>query len=240
MTPPFPRLEKAAPLPEVEGPGTCEGVLLLERLGRTSFGNAHRRMLDLQRRLASEPTESLEHLILFEPDKTVTLGSASQEAALLLSRRELEKRDVSVRKVDRGGEATYHGPGQVVGYLLLRLGEEERDLHLLPRAIEESLIEVLSQLGIDGHREKGRTGVWVEDRKIASIGISVRRWVSGHGFALIVEGDLTPFEWIIPCGIRGCPVTSIERELAEVPDREWIEEEIARELARRFSRELKR
>ena len=97
---------------------------------------------------------------------------------------------------------------------------------------------VLDQLGIAGHRQEGHTGVWVEERKIASIGISVRRWVSGHGFSLLVDGDLTPFDWIVPCGIHDCQMTSIERELGVAPDRQWIEEQLAQQIATRFSREL--
>lgn len=238
MTIHFARPEGTTPLPAEVSPTDATGELLLERLGRISFGEAHQRMLDLQKQLPRPDERTPERLILFEPGATITLGSASQENALLLPRQELEERGVSVIEVDRGGEITFHGPGQVLGYLLLKLQEEERDLHRIPRLLEESLMGVLDQLGIAGHRQEGHTGVWVEERKIASIGISVRRWVSGHGFSLLVDGDLTPFDWIVPCGIHDCQMTSIERELGVAPDRQWIEEQLAQQIATRFSREL--
>lgn len=238
MTIHFAKPEGTTQLPEEVSSPDSPGGLLLERLGRIPFREAHLRMLDLQKQLACTDQQLLERLILFEPGATITLGSASQENALLLPRQELEQRGVSVLEVDRGGEITFHGPGQVVGYLILKLQEDERDLHRIPRLLEESLMGVLDQLGIDGHRQEGRTGVWVKERKIASIGISVRRWVSGHGFSLLVDGDLTPFDWIVPCGIHDCQVTSVEKELGIPPDRQWIEEQLAQQIAIRFSREL--
>jgi lipoyl(octanoyl) transferase len=118
-------------------------------------------------------------------------------------------------QTNRGGQATYHGPGQLIGYPILDLHPLGRDLHRYLRALEEALIATLHEYGVSGSRRDGLTGVWVEKRKIASIGVGVRRWVSMHGFALNVCGDLEPFAHITPCGIAGVEMTSVARESGE-------------------------
>jgi len=125
--------------------------------------------------------------------------------------------------INRGGQATYHGPGQLVGYPILDLRSHGQDLHLYLRTLEEILIEALSHYQITARRRESLTGVWVEDRKIASIGVGVRQWVSMHGFALNVCGDLTAFNHITPCGISGVEMTSVEKESG----RKIIVEEVA-------------
>ena len=187
-----------------------------ERAATVPFSTVHGRMLADQRGRA-EGTLSTDQLLLFSPDPVVTLGSAGAESDLLLGRAALIERGVEIFTVDRGGETTYHGPGQRVGYLTLWLGEDERDLHRLLRSIEGALIDSLGELGLRGGRIEGKTGVWIEGRKIASIGLSVRRWVTGHGFALCVSGDLDPFSWIVPCGTQNCPYTTLEHELGGAP-----------------------
>jgi lipoate-protein ligase B len=117
--------------------------------------------------------------------------------------------------VERGGDVTFHGPGQLVGYPIYHLGEHRRDLHWFLRRIEDGLIVALAALGVPGGRRDGATGVWTEGRKIASIGIHVRQWVTWHGFALNVTTDLSYFDLIVPCGIPDVVMTSIRRELAE-------------------------
>jgi lipoyl(octanoyl) transferase len=114
-------------------------------------------------------------------------------------------------RTNRGGQATYHGPGQLIGYPIIDL-RDRRDLHKYLRALEQSLIGVLQEIGVSAARRDALTGVWVGPRKIASIGVGVRRWITMHGFALNVCGDLSPFEAIVPCGITGVEITSIERE----------------------------
>jgi len=205
-----------------------------------SFAAVHARMLAHQR--ARAEGRGADRLHLFTPSPVVTLGSGADESALLLPRAELAARGVAVERVDRGGEATYHGPGQRVGYLTLALAPGERDLHALLRAIESALIAVLSDLGIAARRREGLTGVWVDERKIAAIGLSVRRWVTGHGFSLGVRGDsrseLAPFSWIVPCGIAGCATTSIEAETGRGPDLDSLDAALAAALSSRLGRRL--
>ncbi len=116
-------------------------------------------------------------------------------------------------EVNRGGQATYHGPGQLIGYPIINLSNRGRDLHRYLRFLEEFLIQILSSFGIAACQREGLTGVWVGDRKIASIGVGVRRWISMHGFALNVCNDLTPFQQIVPCGLAGVEMTSMEQEI---------------------------
>jgi lipoyl(octanoyl) transferase len=199
------------------------------------FRTAHQRMLTEQRTRADG--RGRDRLRLFSPSPVVTLGSGTDSSSLLVPPSELTRRGIDVETVDRGGEATYHGPGQRVGYLTVLLGETERDLHALLRSIEAALIETLDHFGIEGRRVAGHTGVWVDERKIASIGLSVRRWVTGHGFSLCVGGDLEPFELIVPCGIARCPVTSIAAELGEPLLSDEIDRTLAQSFTRRFGGE---
>lgn len=118
-----------------------------------------------------------------------------------------------VQEINRGGQATFHGPGQLVGYFIFDLQKLTPDLHVFLRWIEEGLIELLAGHGITARRREGLTGVWVEDRKIASIGVGVRRWITMHGFGLNVGPDLSGFDAITPCGIQGVIMTSVSREL---------------------------
>src|SRR5262249_6620224 len=129
-----------------------------------------------------------------------------------------EKFGVPLFRVTRGGDATFHGPGQLVAYPILSLEHEGRDLHRYLRQLEDVLMSTLDGFGISSERIAGRTGVWVAGRKIASIGIGVRRWVSYHGVALNVATDLECFRAIVPCAIPGVEVTSMARELHSVPD----------------------
>lgn len=205
------------------------------RSGRVAFAPLHAAMLDDQSARA-EGRLALDRLRLFSPEPVVTLGSGADRSALLLSDEEFAARGVAVVPVDRGGEATFHGPGQRVGYLNLLLDETERDLHRLLRTVEGALIDALAEFGIAGVRVDGHTGVWVDGRKIAAIGMSVRRWVTGHGFALCVEDEPEPFGWIVPCGIRDCPMTSIERETGVAPDRDALDALLARTIADRLER----
>lgn len=154
-----------------------------------------------------------DELLLLEHEPIYTMGrNLSQE-----SLGDPEGLPFPVAHINRGGQATYHGPGQLVGYPILNLRNYGQDLHLYLRAIEEALIQTLAGLGVQAGRREGLTGVWVAGKKIASIGVAVRRWVSMHGFALNVEGDLAPFREIVPCGIADVEMTSAERELGHAP-----------------------
>ncbi len=173
-------------------------------------------VLTLQRRLATLRTEDrLEDiLLLMEHPPVITLGRAGQKAHLRVAESSLAALGIEFFEVERGGDMTYHGPGQLVGYPILNLTDHGRDVHGYLRQLEELLIMTLSDFGITAGRSPGRTGVWVGERKIASLGIHVGRWVTRHGFALNVNMDLTPFTLIVPCGIQGAQVTSMVQELS--------------------------
>lgn len=171
--------------------------------------------LDLQRRLCQERrdgsrTEDL--LLLLQHPPVVTLGRGTRATSLPLSPEILRAQGFEVVEVERGGDVTVHGPGQLVGYPILDLAHHRQDLHWYLRTLEAMLIDTLAALGIAGRRRDGLTGVWVEERKIASIGIHVKQWVTFHGFALNITTDLGLFERIVPCGIAGVEMTSIARE----------------------------
>jgi len=153
-------------------------------------------------------------LLLLEHPHVVTLGSAGRRGHLLVSPGELAARGIGVFEAGRGGDVTYHGPGQLLGYPILDLKPDRRDLHAYLRSLEAVLIRALRTVGIDGERDERATGVWAGGAKIAAIGIRVSSgWITSHGFALNANTDLSYFDAIVPCGLRGCPVTSISRLL---------------------------
>jgi lipoyl(octanoyl) transferase len=153
-------------------------------------------------------------LLLVEHEPVLTLGAAFQSANLLLAVDEYDERGIAVRRTDRGGDVTYHGPGQLVAYPIFDLRVVDRDLHRWLRMLEDVIIATLRPFGLNGARNRVNTGVWIENRKICAIGIKVRRWVSMHGLALNCDVDLTPFSLIVPCGIAGdYGVTSVSAEL---------------------------
>lgn len=151
-------------------------------------------------------------LLLVEHDPVLTLGSNFHEENLLLKPEEYKRRGIEVVHTDRGGDVTYHGPNQLVLYPIFDLRQHGRDLHRFIRNLEEAMILALREFGLDAYRFPPNTGVWVNERKIAAIGIKVSRWVSLHGIALNCNNDLSPFSLIVPCGIKEYPVTSLTRE----------------------------
>jgi lipoyl(octanoyl) transferase len=167
-------------------------------------------------------------LLLVEHPPVFTLGRGAEERNLL------SPREVPIHRVSRGGEVTFHGPGQLVGYPLIDLTNHGRDVHLYLRGLEAVLIEVLATCGIAARREMGRTGVWVDDKKIASIGVGVRRWVTYHGFALNVTTDLSYFTDIVPCGLVGVRMTSMAEMLPVSVDVISMKPIIAATFARYF------
>lgn len=180
-------------------------------LGRRAYGE----VLELQRalarrRIAGEIADDL--LLLVEHEPVVTLGRGTRAGSLPLPPAELARRGVEVVEVERGGDVTWHGPGQLVGYPILDLAQHRPDLHWYLRRLEASLIAALGRLDIPAERNPGLTGVWTRGRKIASLGIHVKQWVTLHGFALNVTSELTGFDLIVPCGIQGVVMTSVARE----------------------------
>ncbi len=179
----------------------------LVEAGRVPYDRA----LDWQRTLAAARIDGrleADVLLLLEHPPVVTLGRTAREAHVLRSD------DLEVVEVERGGDVTFHGPGQLVGYPIfdLRSPPYRQDLHWYLRTLEDALIVALAELGIPAERNAGYTGVWTRGRKIASIGVHVKQWVTWHGFALNVTTDLAQFERIVPCGIPGVEMTSVERE----------------------------
>lgn len=171
--------------------------------------------LDLQRRLCQERRDGVrteDLLLLLQHPPVVTLGRGTRATSLPQSPELLRARGFTVVEVERGGDVTVHGPGQLVGYPIFDLAHHRRDLHWYLRTLETMLIDALAPLGIVGRRRDGLTGVWVGERKIASIGVHVKQWVTFHGFALNVTTDLRLFDPIVPCGIAGVEMTSIARE----------------------------
>jgi lipoyl(octanoyl) transferase len=159
----------------------------------------------LSAKVAGDPDN---HLLLLEHEAVYTMGRSRDDSSL----REESILPHPVHRTNRGGQATYHGPGQLVGYPVLDLSLFGRDLHDYLRFLEEILIILLSRHGIAGGRMEGKTGVWVGERKIASLGVGVRRWISMHGFAINICGDLSAFNHITPCGLPGVSMTSLEAE----------------------------
>jgi lipoyl(octanoyl) transferase len=181
-------------------------ALTIQWLGRLDY----REGLDLQERLAAERRDGQipDHLLLLEHDPVYTIGRTPDQSSL----RGAAHLPHPVVQISRGGQATYHGPGQLVGYPILDLRAHGQDLHRYLRALEELMIRVSANFGVKAGRREGLTGAWVGERKIASIGVGVRHWISMHGFALNVCGDLAPFQEIFPCGIAGVTMTSLEAE----------------------------
>lgn len=194
--------------------------LWITDLGRRPYGE----VLELQRavaraRISGEIEQDV--LLLVEHHPVITLGRSSKDAHLLANPAQLASRGVELFEVERGGDVTFHGPGQLVGYPIIDLKRHKQDLHWYLRQVEEVLIRALGQMGITGERVAKYTGVWTGKRKIASIGVHARDWVTWHGFALNVSTELSYFDLIVPCGIPEVTMTSVQRELGrEVSMRE--------------------
>ena len=187
--------------------------LLVSDLGRRRYGD----VLALQRALAAQRLDGTlaDDLLLFvEHEPVVTLGRSTEASSLPLAPDEIARRGTEVFEVERGGDVTWHGPGQLVGYPILDLRGHREDLHWYLRTLEDVLIDTLESLGIPADRHPGRTGVWTAGRKIASIGVHAKRWVTFHGFALNVTNALEGFELIVPCGLHGVVMTSVQLERA--------------------------
>ena len=181
-------------------------------LGRVAYEEA----LELQRHIARDRISGAlpqDALLLVEHPPVVTLGRASKGKHLIASPEFLRTKGVELFEVERGGDVTFHGPGQLVGYPIVDLKRHRLDLHWYLRKIEEALINTLADYDIVGERNPSFTGVWTKGKKIASIGVHARDWVTWHGFALNVTTDLSYFDLMVPCGIDGVVMTSIAREL---------------------------
>jgi lipoyl(octanoyl) transferase len=197
-------------------------------LGRIGFEQA----LALQEEIVRRKIDggAPDELLLLEHDPVYTIGRTPDQSSL----RGTAQLPHPVVQINRGGQATYHGPGQLVGYPILDLKKRGQDLHRYLRALEEILIETLLGYGIRAQRRDGLTGVWIGEKKIASIGVGVRHWISMHGFAINVCGDLAPFYKITPCGIPGVEMTSVEQECSRAVDVKTFAESVAEIFSERI------
>lgn len=195
-------------------------MLSIRWLGRVTFPEALALQEEIVARKAADPSAP-DELLLLEHEPVYTIGRTPDQTSL----RDASALPHPVVQTNRGGQATYHGPGQLVGYPILDLRVRGQDLHRYLRSLEDVLIALVEDYGVQAGRSEGQTGVWIGRKKIASIGVGVRRWISMHGFALNVSGDLAPFTAITPCGIAGVEMTSLSREcgrelsVREVADR---------------------
>lgn len=201
-------------------------------LGLADYGET----LELQRRRASAKIrrEVEDALLLVEHPPVITLGRGATREHLHMEEALLKERGIEVWEIERGGDVTFHGPGQLVGYPIIDLERHGKDLGLYLRKLEEVLIRTLGFYGIPGERRDGQTGVWVADAKIASIGVHVSRWVSRHGFALNVHTDLSAFDLIHPCGLDGIRMTSMASVLRQEVAVHPVAEVAAREFGQVF------
>ncbi|MFM8807936.1 MAG: lipoyl(octanoyl) transferase LipB [Chthoniobacterales bacterium] len=192
-------------------------------LGRIGYASA----LEMQEKAVASRAagENPDQIFFLEHDPVYTIGRKRDRSSL--GNVPLPH---PVEEINRGGQATFHGPGQLVGYFIFDLQKLTPDLHIFLRWIEEGLIALLNDYGLNAQRREGLTGVWIEDRKIASIGVGVRKWITMHGFGLNIGSDLSGFEAITPCGIEGVTMTSLSREL----EREVSVEDVANQAAKVF------
>lgn len=199
--------------------------------------------LRLQERLRNECIASegrRGHLLLVSHPHTITVGLSGDYSDVLAAQERLSELGVTVAETNRGGKVTYHGPGQLVAYPIVSLAGRGRDIHRYLRDLEAWLVRLCRSYGVAAHADSAHTGVWVADRKIASIGVAVRRWVTYHGAALNVSTDLSYFDLIVPCGLRGVAMTSLQKELGTAPPLEEVAERAAQYFAEDFGMKLER
>jgi len=203
---------------------TTRRTLDIRRLGVVPYGDA----LELQRSLVDDRRAGRigDTLLLLEHPHVITLGVRGGRSHVLATAETLAARGVEIHETGRGGDVTYHGPGQIVGYPIIDLNPDRRDVHRYVRDLEEVLIRTAADFGINAGRVSGLTGVWVGDEKLAAIGVRIARWVTSHGFALNVSTNLDYFNLIVPCGITDRGVTSLSRLLGRPVELETVRHRI--------------
>jgi lipoyl(octanoyl) transferase len=211
--------------------------LLTTDLGLISYAEAYA----LQQRLvAARKAAAIDDVLLFcEHPHVLTLGRNANRANLLVSEHVLRQKGVELHSTNRGGDITYHGPGQIVGYPILNLGNIKRDVGWYVRALEEAMIRASADFGVTAYRVPGKTGIWVQtgtsEEKLAAIGVHISRWVTSHGFAYNVATDLRYFELIVPCGIPGRKPTSLEKLLSRAVALDEVKPRLTHHLAELLS-----
>ena len=212
-------------------PERTAGVCTIHRLGLLEYEaawNKQRHVVEACRQ------DGRARLLLVEHPPTYTFGARGRDEHLLLSQAELAQLGVAVHRTDRGGDVTFHGPGQLVGYPIIDLRQWGQGPRWYVRSLEQTLIEVLDLFGIAAGRSQGRPGVWVGEAKIAALGVRVSRGITSHGFALNVDPDLTYFSHIVPCGLPDIAVTSIARELGQAPEMPAVMDAVVHAFGRVF------
>ena len=189
------------------------------------------KQIKIQNKHTDLPQTTENYWLFTEHPHVYTLGKSGKESHLLIDETERQKHQVQFIKTNRGGDITYHGPGQIVGYPIIDLDNFHLDILAYMRLLEEMIIRVLALYNIKGERSKGETGVWLDVgkpqvRKICAMGVKTSRWVTMHGFALNVDADLSYFNHIIPCGIKNKGVTSLQKELGYTPDKNILKQQI--------------
>ena len=207
--------------------------LEVRRLGRVPYT----RGLELQEQLVADRQAGRisDQLLLLEHDPVFTLGRNARAANVLLPAEALRERGFEVFETGRGGDVTYHGPGQVVGYPIVDLAPDRRDVHRYVRDLEEVMMRTCADYGLQASRVEGLTGTWLGDEKIGAIGVRIARWVTSHGFAFNVGTDLSAFDLIVPCGIRERGVTSLERRLGHPVPLDEVMDRLAANFAAVFA-----
>jgi lipoyl(octanoyl) transferase len=220
----------------LRGPPLPDRPLLVRRLGRLRYADG----LELQERLVAERQAGriADTLLLLEHEPVFTLGRNARAEHVLLPADALRARGFDVFETGRGGDVTYHGPGQAVGYPILDLSPDRRDVHRYVRDLEEVMIRTCADYGLGARRIAGLTGCWLGDEKIGAIGVRISRWVTSHGFAFNVATDLEAFRLIVPCGISDRGVTSLERQLGRAPALDEVMDRLASQLAAVFEKRL--
>ena len=206
-------------------------------LGRVDYSEGLRIQERCVQQLVSNEAE--EQLLLLEHPHVFTLGRGADSSNILTGDAELQALSVEVHETGRGGDVTYHGPGQLVGYPIINLRPDRCDVHRYVRDVEEVLIRTIRDFGVTGSRISGLTGVWVGNEKIGAIGVRIARWVTSHGFALNVNTDLSYFRMIVPCGITGKGVTSLSRLLGHPVDLEEVGRAAAIHFGAVFQRSMR-
>jgi len=206
----------------------------VKRLGSMDYQAALELQLDyLEKRINGEINDTL---IFLQHTPTITIGRSGNKDNLLISEKILEQKKIKYYEVNRGGDITYHGPGQIVCYPIIDLKDHTKDVHKYLRTLEQIIIDVLLEFEIEARRIEGLTGVFVKNSKIASIGVGIKRWVTFHGLSLNINTDLSYFDFIVPCGLNNNPVTSIKswNKLQDEIDLSIVEDRLIKGFTKYF------
>jgi lipoyl(octanoyl) transferase len=210
--------------------------VLFCRLGTIDYAEAHRLQKELQaKRIANEISDTV---LLLEHPPVLTMGRSAKEQHVLVAPEVLAARGISVHEVGRGGDVTYHGPGQLVAYPIIDLSPDRRDVRKYMWSLEETMIRTCADFGLSATRVEGLNGAWIGERKVGAVGVRISRWVTMHGLALNANSDLTHFDLIVPCGIQDRAVTSVSEELGRMVGVADVIEPFAEHFAELYEAEV--